>query len=123
MTGRQLKTEKRNVNVASRRTILQLERYIWANFEAILELTGFSIETVIMEINERRNHASLAQSVRLFCMIYLRLYLDKLTGGLDNLKNKNYQPGDRLIASEAEPMDVIKCYYQTLDALEAASRT
>lgn len=123
MDAHQLMTEKRNITIHARRTSLQLERYIWANFEAILDLTGLTIGVVIEAIDERRNHAPLAQTVRLFCMIYFRLYLDELTGGLDNLRERNNQPRDRLTLSEAEPMDGISCYYQTLRALETASRT
>ena len=107
MDAHQLMTEKRNITIHARRTSLQLERYIWANFEAILDLTGLTIGVVIEAIDERRNHAPLAQTVRLFCMIYFRLYLDELTGGLDNLRERNNQPRDRLTLSEAEPMDGI----------------
>ena len=123
MDAHQLITEKRNIIINARRTSLQLERYIWANFEAILDLTGLKMDITIAAINERRNQAPLAQTVRLFCMIYFRLYLDGLTGGLDNLKEESYQQGDRLTTSEAKPLDVMDCYYQTLDALETASRT
>lgn len=123
MDAQLLITEKRNIMINARRTSLQLERYIWQNFEAILDLTGLTSDIAILAINERRNQAPLAQTVRLFCMIYFRLYLDELTGGLDNLKNKTYQQGDKIAASEAKPMDVMDCYYHTLAALETASRT
>ena len=123
MDAHQLITEKRNIIIDARRTSLQLENYIWANFEAILDLTGLTMDVTIAAINERRNQAPLAQTVRLFCMTYFRFYLDGMTGGLDNLKGESYQKGDRLTISEIKPMDVMDCYYKTLKALETASRT
>lgn len=122
MNAYQLRTEKRNITIDDRRTSLQLECYIWANFESILDLTGLSLETAISAIDKRRHNAALAQTVRLFCMTNLRIYLERLTGGLHNLKDSSYEKGDILAASESVPMDAISCYYQALDDLEKTSR-
>ena len=123
MDIRQLTTEKRNITLDSRRTSLQLELYIWANLEAILELVELPLPIVISAIDEKRNQAPLAQSVRLFCLTFFRIYLEKLNIDLTRLRQSTYHLGDRIIASEADSLDVMRCYYQALDDLEIASRT
>lgn len=118
-----LKAQKRNIKIDERRTGLQLERYIWANLEGVLDLTGLELEQVLTAINQRRHDASLAQTVRLFCALYYHVYLDELTGGLGKSSQKSTSKGDVLAASEAEPFDALDCYHKALDSLEAASRT
>ena len=49
-----LKAQKRNIKIDERRTSLQLERYIWANLEGVLDLTGLDLEQVLTAINQRR---------------------------------------------------------------------
>ena len=117
-----LKAQKRNIKIDERCTSLQLERYIWANLEGVLDLTGLDLEQVLTAINQRRHNASLAQTVRLFCTIYYHVYLDKLTGGLGKLSQKSTTKGDVLAASEAEPFDALDCYHTALDNLDEASR-
>ena len=63
---------KRNIYVAGRRTSLQLESYIWACVDSILEQENLSLSALCTELKMRCGRLRMAQSLRLFALIYFR---------------------------------------------------
>jgi len=62
--------EKRNITIGSRRTTVQLETYFWKQLDLVLDTEQLSLNLLCHEIHERRCDYSMAQSLRLFIIMY-----------------------------------------------------
>ncbi len=64
--------EKRNVTFGDRRTTIQLETYFLHHLDMIIEQEQLSFSLLCHEIHERRYNYSMAQSLRLFIVMYYK---------------------------------------------------
>ena len=69
-TGRRL---KRNVRVATHRTTIVLEAYVWDCINSMLEREGVSLDEFCERVNQVRNQSSMASAARLVVLTYYRL--------------------------------------------------
>ena len=69
-TGRRL---KRNVRVATHRTTIVLEAYVWDCIDSMLEREGASLDEFCERVNQVRNQSSMASAARLVVLTYYRL--------------------------------------------------
>ena len=68
-TGRRL---KRNVRVATHRTTIVLEAYVWDCIDSMLEREGASLDEFCERVNQVRNQSSMASAARLVVLTYYR---------------------------------------------------
>lgn len=78
MTVNFLTPIKRNVILADKRTSLQLEHYIWLNLDMIAELTDQPDSAILNQIKRAKQSKSMAQTVRLFCLLFQTNYAENL---------------------------------------------
>jgi predicted DNA-binding ribbon-helix-helix protein len=64
--------EKRNVTLGDRHTTIQLETYFWHHLDMIIEQEQLSLNLLCHEIHESRCNYSMAQSLRLFIVMYFK---------------------------------------------------
>lgn len=70
--------ERRNVVIASRRTSVSLERFVWDAVSDICDQEGVTVGALFTLIDERRGEDSLASALRVFALTYFRLRLAAL---------------------------------------------
>lgn len=81
---------KRNIYIAGRRTSLQLESYIWDCVDSVLEQESLSLSMLCTELKMRCGRLRMAQSLRLFALIYFRTMagaMDQIDGQTDLLRS------------------------------------
>jgi predicted DNA-binding ribbon-helix-helix protein len=64
--------EKRNVTLGGCCATNQLETYFWQNLDMIIEQEQLSLNLLCHEIHESRCNYSMAQSLRLFIVMYFK---------------------------------------------------
>jgi predicted DNA-binding ribbon-helix-helix protein len=64
--------QRRNVWVSGRRTSVSLEFAMWDALREVCEREGRNIDQLCSLIDERRQRASLASSLRIFALAYFR---------------------------------------------------
>jgi len=69
-TGRRL---KRNVRVGGRRTTIVLEAYVWDSIDSMLGKEAVSLDEFCAQVDNIRQHSSMASSARLVVLTYFRL--------------------------------------------------
>lgn len=66
------KRQKRNIRLANLRTTIVLEPYIWECISDILARESLDLDTFCRETDKRRQHSSLASSLRIVTLFYFR---------------------------------------------------
>lgn len=64
--------ERRNIRYLGKRTTIQLDSYIWECLDIVLSLENITISLLCAELESRRRHLKLTQSLRLFALIYFK---------------------------------------------------
>jgi predicted DNA-binding ribbon-helix-helix protein len=64
--------EKRNVTLGGCCATIQLETYLWHHLDMIIEQEQLSLNLLCHEIHESRCNYSMAQSLRLFIVMYYK---------------------------------------------------
>ena len=64
--------EKRNIIIGSRRTSIQLETYFWHHLDIIVDQEQLNLNLLCYELHTRRNDYAMAQSLRLFIVMYFK---------------------------------------------------
>ncbi|MBI1777271.1 MAG: ribbon-helix-helix domain-containing protein [Proteobacteria bacterium] len=70
---------RRNVWVTGRRTSVSLETAVWDALVEICEREGHGMDALCSMVDQRRQRASLASSLRIFVLGYFRAIADRLT--------------------------------------------
>ena len=87
--------ERRTLVVSGRRTTVSLELEIWRSLNDVADREQVPLTFLADEVDRRREDASLASGLRVFCLYYWRLLADARIGA---------QPGFR---EQADPPDLI----------------
>jgi predicted DNA-binding ribbon-helix-helix protein len=70
--GKQSRIVKHTVIVSGRKTSVSLENEFWHALDEIAEAGGTTRANLISAIDQRRSHANLSSTVRLFVLAYYR---------------------------------------------------
>jgi predicted DNA-binding ribbon-helix-helix protein len=65
--------ERRTLTVSGRRTTISLEQEIWRSLGDIAEREKLALSHLVEQVDRRREDASLASGLRVFCLYYWRL--------------------------------------------------
>jgi predicted DNA-binding ribbon-helix-helix protein len=65
--------ERRTLTVSGRRTTISLEQEIWRSLGDIAEREKLALSLLVEQVDRRREDASLASGLRVFCLYYWRL--------------------------------------------------
>jgi predicted DNA-binding ribbon-helix-helix protein len=87
--------ERRTLVVSGRRTTVSLEQEIWRSLNDVAERERVPLTYLADEVDRRREDASLASGLRVFCLYYWRLLADARISA---------QPGFR---EQVDPTDLI----------------
>jgi len=87
--------ERRTLVVSGRRTTISLEPEIWRSLSDIADRERATLALVADEVDKRRQDASLASGLRVFCLFYWKI--------LAKARMDSYPPLGRDIAATADP--------------------
>lgn len=87
--------QKRNIKLGAKRTSLTLETAIWAQLDDILQREGLDQHSLCDELDARRGDFALAQSVRIFVMIYFKIETEILSADMALREKSADQPHGR----------------------------
>ncbi|MFY7958615.1 MAG: ribbon-helix-helix domain-containing protein [Elsteraceae bacterium] len=72
--------ERRTLTVSGRRTTVSLEQEIWRSLNDVADRERVPLTFIADEVDRRREDASLASGLRVFCLFYWRLLADARMG-------------------------------------------
>ncbi len=94
MDGGERKTrERRTLVVSGRRTTISLEQEIWRSLNDVAERERVPLSFVADEVDRRREDASLASGLRVFCLYYWRILAEARGEAAPGLAEASDPPG------------------------------
>lgn len=95
--------ERRTLVVSGRRTTVSLEQEIWRSLNDVADREQVLLSYLADEVDRRREDASLASGLRVFCLYYWRILADARQSGAAAIPSGAH-PGFR---EQADPTDLI----------------